>query len=144
MDFQNLIGKTVKRIFYNEENLKLITDEGEFCFTVHGDCCSSSMFYDFYGVKNLINSKIMKFENIDLRPSDIVKTGYDSEKDKKGADSSIEVYGFKITAENEQYGEITAVFSFRNYSNGYYGGWMEECSSREISPEIFDDVILTE
>jgi hypothetical protein len=54
------------------------------------------------------------------------------------------VYGYSITLEpkeNDYYGERTAVFSFRNESNGYYGGWIEKTEDREVLPEITEDVL---
>ena len=53
----------------------------------------------------------------------------------------IQKYGYAITTESEQFGEMTSVFSFRNSSNGYYGGWMYSTEDREVSPEITDDII---
>ena len=46
----------------------------------------------------------------------------------------IAVYGFKFITVSEQWGEQTTVLSFRNESNGYYGGWME-LSTLELSAE---------
>ena len=137
-----LIGKTIQRVFINESYLKFVTNEGDFCFGVEGECCSSSIFYDFFGVKNLIGSKVSSVAEIELIPGDISEDG-DYLKDQKGEDNSIEVYGYKINAENSKWGEITAVFSFRNYSNGYYGGSLHLCGEKEVQPEVFDDVPLT-
>lgn len=140
---ENLVGKKVVRVFMNENNLRFDTDGGVFCFSVDGDCCSLSYFYDFYGVKNLFeNGKIIAIKEVELKPSDTAQGKY-GEEDKKGSDS-ISVYGFQITTESKDLGERTSVFSFRNYSNGYYGGSLEDCSEIEVSPEIKDDVICTE
>ena len=37
----------------------------------------------------------------------------------------VQVYGYRITAEHPLFGPVSAVMSFRNTSNGYYGGWMD-------------------
>lgn len=130
-----LVGKTVKAIYMDEQNLTFETDEGDIAFGVEGDCCSTSVFYDFYGVKKLLeNGKIIKVDSVELT--------VDDKEDKKACNDSIEVYGFAIVTENETFGEQTSVFSFRNYSNGYYGGSLTIDSPRKDHP-VFDDVIET-
>lgn len=142
--FDDLVGKKVLRIFLNEEYLQFVTDNGTLTYTVSGDCCSRSIFYDFYGVKNLLNNgPVTKWETVDLLPSDIVKGEYGSDKDKKDEDTEIQVYGYRFTTESPEWGEMSSVVSFRNYSNGYYGGTLNITSDREVSPEIFDDVSET-
>ena len=139
-----LIGKKVKRIFMNEDYLKFETDMGNVIYTVGGDCCSQSVFYDFFGVKKLLkNGRVTSAKEIELCPIDITEEK-DGEKDKKSYQECISVYGYEIVTEHPLFGEQTSVFSFRNYSNGYYGGWMEEVNDIDVSPEIVDDVIETE
>jgi hypothetical protein len=135
-ELKSLIGKTINKIFFNKDYLKFETDEGNIVYSVYGDCCSSSYFHDFYGVKNLIGRKVTEVNDVDL----IVK-----EDDKDYAESKtgeVSVYGYQITTEDPEYGPVTAVLSFRNYSNGYYGGSIELGSQdRDVQPEIFDDII---
>lgn len=33
--------------------------------------------------------------------------------------------GYRLTTVHPKFGEVSSVFSFRNVSNGYYGGWIE-------------------
>lgn len=139
-----LFGKKVNKIFMNEDYLKFETDKGNVVFSVDSDCCSQSVFYDFYGVKKLLNNgSIVSAKAIELQPSDIVRgDGYDT--DKKSYQESISVYGFEIVTIDPKLNlEVTSVFSFRNYSNGYYGGNLENSGNRKVSPEIFDDVVET-
>lgn len=135
-----LIGKKVLRIFMNEDNLKFETDQGNVCFSVDGDCCSKSVFHDFIGVKNLFKGKeITKVEEVfTTEDGDSVHIPMDS----KNYQDDIKWYGYRLIVEG-QYGEESAVFSFRNYSNGYYGGSMSVCEEKEVLPEIFDNVIET-
>ena len=42
-----------------------------------------------------------------------------------GAKQPTPVYGYKIVTAHPVFGEVTSVLSFRNSSNGYYGGWMD-------------------
>ena len=53
---KKLIGRNVKKIFMNDENLYFETDKGFLHYTVEGDCCSYSYFHDFIGVKKLLNN----------------------------------------------------------------------------------------
>jgi hypothetical protein len=134
-----LVGKKIIRIFINEDYLKFETDGGPFVFRVEGDCCSRSVFYDLIGTKKLLeNGPVLAVKELEL--------GDGEEKDdrkKDYHDSAISLYGYAITTEHPEFGEQTSVFSFRNYSNGYYGGWMEAASDREVFPEVTDDVLET-
>lgn len=130
---ERLIGKKVERIFMNETHLQFVTDQGAITYTVEGDCCSHSYFYDFIGVKKLLeNGPIISVKEIDV-----------GESEDNGGDY-IQKYGFSITTESEKFGEMTSVFSFRNSSNGYYGGRMEDSGNIDVSPEIFDDILETD
>lgn len=134
-----LVGKKITNIFMNEEALGFRdSDGGEYWFSVEGDCCSHSVFYDFYGVKNLLeNGPITEVKEVELHPN--------LSKDNKNYQEEIKVYGFQLTTESEEFGPVTSVFSFRNYSNGYYGGWLRHGASKTVNvPEITDDVIETQ
>jgi len=127
-----LVGKTVRKIHLDSDQLAFKTDENDYVFSVEGDCCSHSYFQDFYGVKNLIDSKIKNIETIELVPGDsLVADDYED----------IKVYGYRIITEGN-YGEQSSVFSFRNRSNGYYGGWMNLVNSEITAPEITKDTVL--
>lgn len=131
--FKEMIGAKVSKIFFNEDCLKFDTDKGPFVFNVDGDCCSYSYFHDFIGVKKLLeNGPIVSTKEIEL---DLVgKNRNDS--------GEIECYGFELVTEHPTFGEQTSVFSFRNSSNGYYGGMLVAgIPAEDVQPEIFDDVI---
>lgn len=134
---QDLVGRKINKVFLNSHHLKFETDAGNLIYTVLGDCCSNSFFYDFYGVKNLIGRKVKEVKEIELHPTDLFVI-----PDKGDCTA---VYGFSITSEKKEsdyYGDPTSVFSFRNESNGYYGGWIEKVDKdEEVLPEIIDDVI---
>lgn len=133
-ELKDLVGCKVIKIFLNQTYLKFETDKGNFTYEVTGDCCSSSYFYDFYGVKNLLkNGKIKEIKTVELQPTDLLV--------KKNDYEDIKVYGYQITTESEEYGEVTSVFSFRNSSNGYYGGSIEKINDDISLPEITQDVV---
>lgn len=134
-ELKDLVGKKINKIYLNQEYLKFETDGGNFLYTVHGDCCSSSFFYDFYGVKQLLGGKVKEVKEVELHPTDLFVVP------DKG--DSTAVYGFAITTEGtDYYGDRTSVFSFRNESNGYYGGWISKVEEdREVLPEITEDVV---
>lgn len=145
-NIEQLVGKKVKKIHMDEDSLTFITDGGDFGFRVDGDCCSTSLFYDFYGVKNLLNNgAITEVKEVELHPTDITNDGsYGGSKDKKHSDESIQVYGYQLTTVSPEFGEVTSVFSFRNYSNGYYGGDLVTGTPNLEAPEITEDVIETQ
>jgi len=136
-ELKDLVGKKINKVFINEMFLKFETDGGNFVYEVTGDCCSHSFFYDFYGVKNLLEGgKVTEVKEVALHPTDLFVV--------PDVGDYTQVYGYAITTapkENYYYGERTSVFSFRNESNGYYGGSIDKVEDREVLPEITDDVL---
>jgi hypothetical protein len=132
---KELVGKKIQKIRMDEDWLVFETDKGNYAFTVGGDCCSHSFFYDFYGVKNLLqNGEVLEVEEIEL---DVPEYTIKPENDK------IEAYGYRLTTAHEYWGKKSSVFSFRNDSNGYYGGWMDYSENYPPDvPEITDDTLL--
>ena len=131
---QKLVGKTIAKVFYSPDYLIFEDSEGiQHPYTVEGDCCSQSLFYDFFGIDVLIGGTIKEIKSVPVTPSDIYGNG-SSYKDQASYDDSIQVYGYQITVQPKEggynYGERTAVFSFRNYSNGYYGGSLVDMCTR--------------
>lgn len=144
---KELIDKTINKIFLDEDYVTFEVDNGEvITYGVEGDCCSMSAWYDFYGVKELLGKKIIAVKDIELDEDDwLIKRLYST--DKKNYDDAISIYGVALTYEGE-YGEQTATISFRNYSNGYYGGWygLEKSGKRstnEITSDIYETPTLT-
>jgi hypothetical protein len=139
-DIERLVGKKVLKIYMNEDFLKFETDKGNVVYCVEGDCCSSSYFHDFIGVKKLLeNGPVISAKSIELDEN--TQTYDETEKETKTW-GEIRCYGFEIVTENPVYGEQTSVFSFRNSSNGYYGGSLcNEKDDTEVLPEVIDDVI---
>ena len=124
----SLLGRTIRAIYMGEKALMFVTDAQSVAFTVWGDCCSHSYFYDFYGVRNLLdNGPVIAWEAVDLDPSD---PGYVTEGNKgnRAGDYADQVvcYGYRLTTVHPLFGEVSSVFSFRNDSNGYYGGSLED------------------
>lgn len=118
-----LVGKTVGKILWSEDYLVIETDDGTFGFTVEGECCSSSYFHDFFGVEHLLNNgPITEVGDVELDDDDPRFSSPVMSDDEYG--ESIQVYGYKLVTEHPLFGEVTSVLSFRNSSNGYYGGWM--------------------
>lgn len=120
-----LVGKNIVEIFMDEDYLVFIDEDGQwYGFAVEGDCCSHSYFHDFHGVEKLLeNGEVKSVGYIDLDKNEIYKTQIE-ELDNDNDYDVIAVYGYEIVTESPLWGEQTSVFSFRNSSNGYYGGWM--------------------
>lgn len=116
---RNLIGRTIMRILLDKEKgvyLAIETDLGFLYYYADGDCCSNSWFNDFIGVEALIGHRVQSIEEVDLP---VVK-----EEDNK----VVQAYGVKIITD---YGRAEIVF--RNKSNGYYGGNIEQLAKRPIN-----------
>jgi hypothetical protein len=109
-------------------------DDGDIAFTVEGDCCSYSYFYDFLGVRRLLeHGPILDayFKELD---------DPDPEKDEDAARGECVIaYGVVFVTEHPRFGEVSSVMSFRNDSNGYYGGWMYATDPSNVSEDAPED-----
>jgi hypothetical protein len=139
---QEIVGKKVLGVYLDEDLLAFDTTQGTVGFSVEGDCCSHSSFHDILGVRKLIESgPVIKVEE--------VPASFECDNYSEPGDDSISNYGYAFVADHPTFGEITCVVSFRNNSNGYYGGWMEsgfgygQRSKSDTIPFGSDDVILS-
>lgn len=135
---KDLIGATVNKIYINEDTLVFDTNKGMLAYEVTGDCCSHSYFYDFQKPEYLINGDprmVVDVKEVELVEGDYNWVPYTSDERKaKGLQAEddysdcVACYGYQIVTVNQEWGEVTSVFSFRNDSNGYYGGSLSKVS----------------
>jgi hypothetical protein len=119
-----LIGRTVTSVWFSDDYLTFETDQGLLTYTVYGDCCSSSYFNDFVGLSKLLeNGAVTAVTAIAL---DDTAAREDLWRKSAEDPEEVEFYGYAITTVHPRWGEQTTVFSFRNESNGYYGGWLSD------------------
>ena len=162
--------KIVKAIAWNNnEQMLILTEDSTIEFSVTGDCCSKSYFYDFIGVKNLLgNGKIINAEVVALSIEDaeyfkkgilecqihgndpdgiralkvqqaLIAMGQDDKTQYMGSSEYIQVYGYRLTTLSRKWGPVSSVFSFRNSSNGYYGGSID---SKQFPVDYFTKQLL--
>ena len=150
---KKLIGKTIYEIYMSEKYLVFVVSKNAskvVAFGVYGDCCSTSYFHDFIGVKNILGKKVVDFKSIgDEYESTSVKemkkeglpTGeghfHNFRANWEGTEyyeleneECVKYYGYKIIVEDGK----SAVLAFRNSSNGYYCGNMEMLDSTTKNP----------
>jgi hypothetical protein len=127
--FDRIIGHKVEAIWISEDGLAIDTDAGRSGYSVYGDCCSQSIFHDFVGVAKLLEcDRVIEVSEVELADvTDDQRAGVKA--NGSWWDDAVQAYGYRFVAEHPQWGEVTAVLSFRNYSNGYYGGEMENDNS---------------
>lgn len=109
---------------YSIEVMTFETDQGLISFDGEADCCSETWFADFFNIPNVLNSKVISVESIDLEVGD-----YNVETDNRTRQECDEVYGYRIRTEKG-----SGVFSLRNSSNGWYGGNICKCDRHAIDP----------
>ena len=125
-----IIGKKVMGVYMDHENLIFDTDQGRAGYYVTGDCCSDSSFHDFLGVDKLIaGGPVLSMGEVEA--SELCQNFHEE------YDYSVENYGYEFVVMHPEFGEVTAVVSFRNSSNGYYGGSMELSTGNEFPPVLF-------
>ncbi len=110
-----LVGRVVSAVMVDAETqhyLGFETDKGAVWFEAQGDCCSESWFADIINAKALIGNKVMSVRGLDsIRLGDAPRTRQESDW----------WYGFEVQA---RWG--SCIIAFRNSSNGYYGGWLQD------------------
>ena len=113
---KELLNLQIDKIYVEkgEESIIFITDKRTIKYTAYGDCCSETWFADIIGIENLLGQIVKKVEDIDMPET----YNTDDGRCRQECDS---VYSFKITTD-KGYCDII----FRNSSNGYYGGNLEE------------------
>ena len=131
---KEIVGKKVRGVYMDSDRLIFDTDQGHANFYVTGDCCSSSSFHDFLGVPKLISGgPVLSVKEVEA--SELCKN-YHHEWD-----DSVVNYGYEFVVESPEFGEVTAVVSFRNNSNGYYGG---EMVSGELDRDDAPDLVFVQ
>ena len=137
-DLSGLIGSTVEEIWMSNYQLAFLTDKGWLTYEVEGDCCSHSFFHDFIGVKKLLDG------NPIISAKEIYDSPVEPTQEELDYADVLQCYGVELVTDSPDFGEVTSVFSFRNDSNGYYGGWIDRCSAERPSAnavKIVDDVL---
>lgn len=128
----SLIGRRIESLFLHPEGRFLLinTDGGLFKYNAIGDCCAECYFSEISGVEALIGYKIL---SVELIPK-ITTCGEPSEDFFGDRNIVCDLMGIKIVTCGG-YAELY----FRNYSNGYYSGWLEkELEGKYILKTIYD------
>ena len=132
---RDLVGRTVTEIYLGADDIVFVTAEGLVGGRVVGGCCSTSYLHDLIGFDKLIAGPVVKVEEIDLGVIEGLENAYEE----------VQSYGIKFVVDHPQWGEVTAALSFRNRSNGYYGGWMDHAeygavpsSLRRVTGDVLD------
>lgn len=129
---RKLVGQNIAAVSMTEDDLTFTTSTGRvYTYGVEGDCCSTSYFHDLVGKEKLIeNGPVVSVGAVDI-----------DDPDEDDPYEVVQAYGFEIVTEHPKWGEQTTVLSFRNSSNGYYGGWMRlsaitEADGTQLYPEV--------
>lgn len=97
--------------------LKFITDQGDVLYGCYADCCSESWINHINGMSELVGGTVEDVDEVDFHA--LLKI--EPEATRQEFDR---VLFHRIKTEK---GWCT--LEFRNSSNGYYGGWLEEVAS---------------
>jgi hypothetical protein len=121
----DMVGCTINSIHRGDDYLYFTTDKGVFKFVVDADCCSHTWINDLTGVPNVLGKQVTAVEDIECASP--------IESD----DELIRFYAkeFRTTG-----GVLTV--SYRNSSNGYYGGSLDGPYMAETVPPGF--AVVTE
>lgn len=120
-DFK-LIGEVVTDFAIDSYKIWFKLEDGRvYECVVAGDCCSHSYFAEVVNLKSLISGSAIK-DIVDMPLMDQEKLKTNGREMDVGY--LVQVYGAKIYFEDKKL--KPTIISFRNASNGYYGGSMLE------------------
>ena len=119
---QELLGRTVNEVYLDKSQqhaIRFMTDQGPIQYRADGDCCSESWFYAVSGLDALLNQIVTNVEEIYMDEKlPEVKAIIEDGKTRQEYD---QLYSVKITTPRG-----VCELEFRNSSNGYYGGTLEQ------------------
>lgn len=130
---KELFGEVVRAVYSNEDQHSLFFDVGPgrmggsyvrqrfIEFPLDSDCCSESWWADIVGTEALINQRVMGIEELEM--PDV------PEDDKRSRQEYDQAYGYRLKT---RVGYVDLVF--RNSSNGYYGGDLDDAVWHEQMP----------
>lgn len=121
---EELINKIIYSVWIDhseQHEMFFETNMGDIAYLAVGDCCSESWFYHVLGADVLINARVLDVKEIPMGQAD---DGYSRQ-------DSDQLYCIKITTDKGM-----ADIEFRNSSNGYYGGWIEEIDPNLVSKKF--------
>lgn len=120
-----LVGKQITgvRVEKGGEKLAFDTNAGQLSLEVTGDCCSHSWIEHIEGVRNLVGATVLSVSDRDM-PGGIEDEEYEY----------LQFYGYDIKTDKGNF-----YFEFRNSSNGYYGGGLENYKTVNNEPFCTED-----
>lgn len=124
----SLLGRTITGYGLEDhrETLRIETDKGPLRWATYADCCSRTWFEDVSELGDVIGHKVTKVESVSMDDiqsySDTLRKLANEDDDHYG--EVVQLYGYKLTTTGGR-----ALIEFRNSSNGYYGGSIEEIKS---------------
>lgn len=113
---EELMGRKILGLQLDDAKVyvNFITDQGDVLYGCYADCCSESWINHINGVSELVGGTVEDVDEVDFYA--LLKV--EPEATKQDFD---QVLFHRVKTEK---GWCT--FEFRNSSNGYYGGWLEE------------------
>jgi hypothetical protein len=131
---KQLIGRNIREIYVDKQYqmyMRFETDSGRMVFNLYSDRCSESWFSDIYQLDVLLGHRVTAVEEIEMKD---VMPDYNVE-DGRCRQECDSVYGIRITTDAG-----TAMIAFRNSSNGYYGGHLNEKLSNPAPDTEWDRI----
>lgn len=108
--FDKLNKRKINSVTWTEDVLTFHTDTGDIKYNAMGDCCSSSYIEDLDSPEVFNDAVLNDFDVVD---------GDTKDDEDSGVTKKWTFYKF-VTDKG------MCTLSFRNDSNGYYNGWLEE------------------
>jgi hypothetical protein len=125
---EQLIGCKILKVQLDDAKvyLNFVTDTGDVTYSCYGDCCSESWINHVNGVSELLGGTVQDVDEVDF----FGLLNVEPEATRQEFDS---VLFHRIKTEKGW-----STFEFRNSSNGYYGGSLDEVARLPDDVEMQD------
>ena len=125
-------GKAYSRIMVSDYQMALQHESGWILLDTEAECCSDTWFAEVIKAKDIMGKTIKQVEELRLHECEVKDDG-------RGSQDVDLIYGYKLRAEDGSFCLIT----FRNSSNGYYGGSVSARERSLFSPLEHTDITLS-
>ncbi len=106
---KELINKKIENIYVTESELLFETEDSFIKYHVNADCCSNSYYSEIMHPDSILKHVVTSIEELE------------EECGEPTIQNSDTLYGYKISSDKQE-GLSNCIITFRNSSNGYYGG----------------------
>lgn len=131
---KNILGLTINRLEIDDEYQHYLRFTGEdethnaeqIIWEAEGDCCSETWFAEINNIDALLGRKILRIRELDMEKELTPEVYKERVNDGQTRQEYDHLYGIELQTDGG-----STLITFRNSSNGYYGGGYNEINAQQ-------------